>query len=670
MPPSGSYFGGPFKRVNGAVVSQDPILAPSVNGISLLPDGLSIVADKPIEAPSINGLGDETLAYVIDASQLTAAQVQAQVDALSEFFGILVPFGHTLVLDEPLRIEHKKHVRIYGGGTIQGTVRIGAYIYGDPEPAVDIKIKDVAFDSGRLVWENGESNGLNAIELHSVTGAQVSCVSFRGYDTCVFLSNEQLYSGITRHACECLIQGCGTRRDSQPNTMAGRVITYPNYFVRSENNGLNTYRYADISISNNINVHNSITNVELWGIDGVTIANNIFFLPGHFDRSQIKKHNVFINAVQWTAITGNKFFEAGLESVRLNKFANISICGNEIAWHGQRVESYGIKVTGGKNLGSTTGDTICSTTISANGISRGSGGGIRIDSGCDNISCTGNNGDLLGSTETYYGDGTNPEGPTAVPALVGPAYAVSVSDECYGVSAYENNFYGGVYDLLPSTVDPGNRGRGLHLAGPHYDRNVGLNGEEKKVVTIANPSGVLDCQSADLVYLTGTGGTITNVTGLRYNRRTTIINFASRCIVKHVGGTSIALVGSRDAIIPNGGRLELIKAYDATDATVQRIYEVARTFDDPKVTASIAATTRIYQGAQDVVVLTGSTASQTLTLDDNYGSRSVARIRNRSTQTWTIAAQAGKTINGSASITLAAGASIDLYDDSTTAWLG
>lgn len=28
MPPSGSYFGGPFKRVNGTLVSQEPIVAP------------------------------------------------------------------------------------------------------------------------------------------------------------------------------------------------------------------------------------------------------------------------------------------------------------------------------------------------------------------------------------------------------------------------------------------------------------------------------------------------------------------------------------------------------------------------------------------------------------------------------------------------------------------
>lgn len=35
MPPSGSYFGGPFKRVNGTAVSQEPIIAPAVAATAL-----------------------------------------------------------------------------------------------------------------------------------------------------------------------------------------------------------------------------------------------------------------------------------------------------------------------------------------------------------------------------------------------------------------------------------------------------------------------------------------------------------------------------------------------------------------------------------------------------------------------------------------------------------
>ena len=629
------------------------------------PDG-TLVSSGPISAPAIK---TDALAYVIDASQYTRAEIQAQIDAFSEYFGIMIPFGYTLVCDEPLVISHKKYVKIFGGGVIQGTVKVGAYIYGDPVPALDVQFEGVHFDSGRLVWEDGVSNGLNAIELDSVDCAKIDGCSFRGYDTCVYLSIEQNYEGITRHATRTQITRCTTARDAQPNTAAGRRITYPNYFVRQADNGLNGYRAADIIITNN-EALSSICNIWLYGIDGATITDNIFFMPSFYDRSQIKTNNIYINAVQWTVISDNKLFEAGLESIRINKFADLNISDNVIAWPGQKAERYAIKVSGGKNLGSTTGDTNCASIISANKMGRGSGGGIRVDAGCDYVHVFGNIGDYLGSTETYYGDGTQAAGASAVPALVGPAYGVSIAPTCYGCSAYLNNYGASQYDLPPSTIDPGNRGNGLHFAGPHHDRNIGIYGEEKKIITVNNPSGALDCQQADMVLLTGTGGTITAITGVRYNRRTIILNFASRCIVKHVGGTSISLVGGVDAVMPYSGRLEIIKGHSTSDPTAQRVYEVGRSFDAPKVSSTITATTRLYSGAQELVILSGPTAGQTLNLDDNYGTKQPCRIRNRSTQTWTIAPQAGKTINGAASITLEAGASIDLYDDTTTAWVG
>ena len=93
MPPSGSYFGGPFKRVNGAVVSTDPIVAPSVNGISLSPDGSTLVADRPIMSPRLlASTGAERLAktgrrvlIVGSSSSVNCSTVDVLAASNSEF---------------------------------------------------------------------------------------------------------------------------------------------------------------------------------------------------------------------------------------------------------------------------------------------------------------------------------------------------------------------------------------------------------------------------------------------------------------------------------------------------------------------------------------------------------------------------------------------------------
>lgn len=621
----------------------------------------------PLQLPDLQA---DALKNILDTTQYDTSALQVAIDNLDDFFGIYIPFGHTLVLDTPLIIGHKKHVKIWGGGIIQGTLKIGAWIYGDPSPAYDIQIEGITFNSGLLVWPtSATSNGLNAIELDSVSNATIKRCTFIGYDTCVYLSDEQNYQGISRHAIECSIDDCRTLRDAQPNTSYGRNLTHCNYFVRSADNGVNGYRMADMSITNN-RVHSSICNVWLYGIDGVTISDNSFFMSSWMDRSQIKTNNIYINAVQWTIISDNKLFEPGTESIKINKFADIEIVNNVIAWPGQNKESYGIKVSGGKNIGSTSGDYTCASIISMNKIGRGSGGGIRVDSGCDFISLVGNIGDFLGSTETYFGDGVTSAGPSATPTLTGPFYGISISNSCYGCAAYNNVFTNVYYDFPQSVIDPGNRGYGLHLAGPNYDKNISVAGEDRKIISIANPSGVLNCSASDFVFLTNNGGTISAVTGLRYNRRTTIINYASRCILKHQGGTSLSLVNNCDTIIPYGGRIDIIKLSSPSDYTQQIISECGRSFDFPQTTTTLSASTRIYSGAQGQTILIGSTPAQTLTLDDNYGTKQVCRIKNRSTQSWTIAPQSGKTINGSANIIITSGSSIELYDDTTSNWAG
>ena len=607
--------------------------------------------------------------YIIDSTKYTRLEIQSLIDMYDESFGILVPFGYTLILDEPLIISHKKNVKIYGGGTIRGTVKIGAFIYGDPDPASNINVEDVVFDSGINVWTSGVSNGLNAIELDSLANTTISRVSFRGYDTCVYLSIDQSYEGITRHTIKTSIDDCRTIRDSQPNTSAGRVLTYPNYFVRQANNGLNAYRGADISITNN-RVQSSITNVWLYGIDGVTISDNIFFMSSWMDRSQIKEYNIYINAVQWSVISDNKLFEPGLESIRLNKFADISIANNVIAWPGQKSQSYGIRVSGGKNLGSTSGDTVVSSNIIGNKIGRSTGGGIRVDSGCDGINIIGNVGDYIGIVETYYGNGSYSAGPSAVPSLSGTSYSISIDDGCYGINVYGNNFYDGEFDFPASTIDPGNRGYGLHLAGPHTALNVGKYGEYKKVITINNPTSVLNVSGADLVIFTGAAGApISGINGLIFNKLTTIINFATRVVMKHLGGTSISLQGNRDTIIPYQGRLTVLKAFNSADPTQQRVYEYSRSFDFPIDSSTITSSTRIYSGSQQWVILSGSTSGQTLTLDNNYATHQPIKIINRSTQSWTIAPQSGSTINGAANYVIPSGSTVDMNDYSTTSWI-
>lgn len=62
-----------------------------------------------------------------------------------------------------------------------------------------------------------------------------------------------------------------------------------------------------------------------------------------------------------------------------------------------------------------------------------------------------------------------------------------------------------------------------------------------------------------------------------------------------------------------------------------------------------------------IILLTGTTASQTLTLETSIGyTGQDVTIMNNSTQTWTIAAASGETINGSSTATLTAGSTMKL----------
>ena len=80
MPPSGSFFGGPFKRINGAVVSQDPILAPGLQlsassgsgaWVTALPDG-TIAMSGPVQAQSFLDADGNDIGTIVPKTRFTS----------------------------------------------------------------------------------------------------------------------------------------------------------------------------------------------------------------------------------------------------------------------------------------------------------------------------------------------------------------------------------------------------------------------------------------------------------------------------------------------------------------------------------------------------------------------------------------------------------------------
>lgn len=272
-----------------------------------------------------------------------------------------------------------KDVQVTGGGSLKN----GPLILNKPASTGDIRC-----DINHVLFV-GTGYVTNGIEL--IGGRRVTITN------CVF---DGLNAAILR------------RRD------AGQIF-HNVAMVRVTNNDINTVNYAfkvehntdasswqytsDCAFDNNqINIAR-VCHIEMDGIDGTHITGNVMFMVGYTSSDAtlkaLKANNIKIGQSDWVIIQGNNLFEAGTESILLDKAKHFSITNNHCAWPGQRQPSDGIRLTGSSEPNGV---------ITGNTVSRFTRHGIAIETSLDtaiitSINVFGNTIEWMAAPPSYYG---------------------------------------------------------------------------------------------------------------------------------------------------------------------------------------------------------------------------------------------------------------------------
>jgi parallel beta-helix repeat protein len=444
-----------------------------------------------------------------------------------------------------LTVTGKAGLRLEGASTLKGQLNILS--------STDITVRGLRFNRGRTVAN------ANAIELQEVSGVFIESVTFIGVDKCVYV---RPFASV-QHVKRCVITGCRTRISdsslftaSEINNLPSVYFTQgnPNYFYYADNTAPAApaqYQTGDVTIANNNPVNANIAHIYALGQDGTVINGNTFFFPGGFYRSQVKTNNIYMKKASWIVITGNEVFEAGAQGIYLLESSNLNITGNVIAWPGQRdaVNGHGIQI------GPETSDPVHSSVIASNNIRIPTGHGVLLDASCNFVAITGNVTTTPGANNFYYGDGTQPQGATAVPAISGTRYGVNVPATCYQIAVTGN------INMLANNLTPKSTSIAYSAAifsGPLVSGNIEISGnaqEGGRLNVNAITDNNLDVSLNNALQLqVVAGGTVNTISGgangqtLIINNESTAVTFTHNDSVLFLSGAVNATLGFRKTI--------------------------------------------------------------------------------------------------------------------------
>jgi parallel beta-helix repeat protein len=221
------------------------------------------------------------------------------------------------------------------------------------------------------------------------------------------------------------------------------------------NNQTGNYYTGDINIRNNNYVFCSISQVYSQATDGFYITDNVFQSQSYSYQSSIKAQNIYLESCSYATISNNILYEAGFESIYVNKTSNSIISNNNIAWCGQRNYAAGNAI----NFFADVGDPVTNSVISNNTIRQPSANGINLGADLRFVNCNNNVIITPGIASTfYYG-----------PAIVGTFYGITIP-----TTGWQNSFRGNItmlaYNNIPKSVDTTYGAN--QLAGPLVKDNI------------------------------------------------------------------------------------------------------------------------------------------------------------------------------------------------------
>ena len=275
----------------------------------------------------------------------------------------------------------KYGIKLVGSGVIDGTIKIGR----------DEQIFWLDFCIDGLTFHHMDAK--NSIVLKNVRRGEIKNCRFINSDKAIYIEKgDETYQQSTNRI----------------NISDNNVVSSSYFLYADSYSNVNKYAIGDFTVTNN-EVTSKISNITLNGIDGLICSNNIMFMSGYVQGQldENKCENIKIYYCNFVNISNNSLFEAGKDSIKIERFQNVNINGNNIAWCGLSVRGCGISLT---NKDTSSIQLYNISNIHGNNIDRPSANGIYLaDVGYINVTSNqimeaGSNNFFNGSgTDAYYG---------------------------------------------------------------------------------------------------------------------------------------------------------------------------------------------------------------------------------------------------------------------------
>ena len=319
----------------------------------------------------LRGVNVDWFGAVGDGTTDDTQAFEQAIEVAAQYGGIVAVNNKTylvhLVISTP-------NIILTGSGTIKGTIDLDALITDTNEqPNLNFKIKNVSFTS------DGESTygiGLGKARDGSIKDCKFDETICKAIEFVATPTYNQMAARINIIDCE-----------------------FNSDYALYCNHDTQYFPLADVHFFNNF-CKNKVANIYIVGIDGLSLSGNTLFLPGNAKRDQKKTYNLYIKHSMWITVdSSNHFFEAGLESILLDRCQNPIFDGVSIAWPGQRKPSDGIRVINGDMeglanvMGSITDCNIIFPTKS----------GISVEDNCGGTIVNDNKIKSAGYSGYYYG---------------------------------------------------------------------------------------------------------------------------------------------------------------------------------------------------------------------------------------------------------------------------
>lgn len=263
---------------------------------------------------------------------------------------------------------------IFGNGVIKGELEVG-----------DTAIQEMKFKIQGIKFISNTDRTGAGITFRNSRYVEVYKCDFYNYDKGIYFAQGDITAG----------QQCNRVQMSECRMWECNYNIYSEGQSPTEDYSL----VGDITIVNNQFYQTYKTHCYLIGIDGGIISNNIFFFPGYVEGNNTKENNIYIQSSNNIVISNNLLFEAGLESIVLNKTQTCNINNNLILYPGQREPSSAIVVKGGDIVGAVYVHNI----ISNNNIFFPTLHSIEILDNCSYCVVSSNQTRAEGSSSRYYG---------------------------------------------------------------------------------------------------------------------------------------------------------------------------------------------------------------------------------------------------------------------------